>query len=140
MGLSKKLLKNSSKIIQSLKIFMLEPHTQQINGFGQMVHQYSLLVSAYDLHCKFDILFTTHILTVSDKSQSVTVVASSLLYGQYVANNAIDGMIDFDSKITFLNKNHYLTITLPEALIIKRVKVFTSMVSCFQFKNLLIKY
>ena len=59
------------------------------------------------------------------------MAASALPYAQYVANYAIDGMIDFDRKATILHDDHYLTITLPEALNIKQVKVFTSMVSFF---------
>ena len=61
----------------------------------------------------------------------MTVAASALAYAQYVANYAIDGMIDFDRKATFLHDDHYLTITLPEQLVIKQVKVFTSMVRVF---------
>ena len=59
------------------------------------------------------------------------MAASALAYAQYVANYAIDAMIDLDRKATFLHDDHYLTITLPEVLIIKQVKVFTSMVSLF---------
>ena len=77
---------------------------------------------------------SNNILTVSDKSQSVTVAASALPYDQYVASYATDGMIDFDRKATILHDDHYLTITLPESLIIKQVKVFTSMVSFYSLK------
>ena len=59
------------------------------------------------------------------------MAASALAYAQYVANYAIDAMIDLDRKATLLHDDHYLTITLPEVLIIKQVKVFTSMVSLF---------
>ena len=68
------------------------------------------------------------------------MAASALAYAQYVANYAIDGMIDFDRKATILHDDHYLTITLPEVLIIKQVKVFTSMVSIFQLTILLVRY
>ena len=68
------------------------------------------------------------------------MAASALAYAQYVANYAIDAMIDLDRKATFLHDDHYLTITLPEVLIIKQVKVFTSMVSIFQLTILLVRY
>ena len=70
-----------------------------------------------------------------DKTDQTTVAVSALVWNGWEANYAIDGMINTHQGAgdsASIHQYHYMTITLPEVMVVRAVRLFSSAVSLFR--------
>ena len=69
-----------------------------------------------------------------DKTDQTTVAVSAKVWNGWEADYAIDGMINTNQGAgdsASIHQYHYMTITLPEVMVVRAVRLFSSAVSFF---------
>ena len=73
-----------------------------------------------------------HFAVPHDKSDQTTVAVSAKVWNGWEADYAIDGMINTNQGAgdsASIHQYHYMTITLPEVMVVRAVRLFSSAVS-----------
>ena len=81
-----------------------------------------------------------HFAVPHDKSDQTTVAVSAKVWNGWEADYAIDGMINTNQGAgdsASIHQYHYMTITLPEVMVVRAVRLFSSAVSFYSFYEML---
>ena len=74
-----------------------------------------------------------------DKTDQTTVAVSAKVWNGWEAEYAIDGMINTNQGAgdsASIHQYHYMTITLPEVMVVRAVRLFSSAVSLSIFSTI----